>query len=70
MLPHYREQHLRLRQMAGQIRANLQQMTGIKSAYPNWTRLSPKMLTCATRRPACANKSSSKHGAGCRGKTT
>lgn len=34
MLPHYREQHLRLRQMAQQIRANLQQMTGIKSAYP------------------------------------
>lgn len=34
MLPHYREQHLRLRQMAQQIRANLQQITGIKSAYP------------------------------------
>ena len=29
MLPHYREQHLRLRQMAQQIRANLQQMTGM-----------------------------------------
>lgn len=34
MLPHYREEHLRLRQMAQQIRANLQQMTGVKSAYP------------------------------------
>jgi len=34
MLPHYREQHLRLRQMAQQIRANLQQITGMKSAYP------------------------------------
>ena len=34
MLPHYREEHLRLRQMAHQIRANLQQMTGTKGAYP------------------------------------
>ncbi|MCX7993413.1 MAG: hypothetical protein N2651_07060, partial [Fimbriimonadales bacterium] len=34
MLPHYREEHLRLRQMAQQIRANLQQMTGVKGAYP------------------------------------
>lgn len=34
MLPHYREQHRRLRQMAQQIRANLQRMTGIKGAYP------------------------------------
>ncbi len=34
MLPHYREQHLRLRQMAQQIRTNLQQMTGVKGAYP------------------------------------
>jgi chromosome segregation ATPase len=34
MLPHYREEHLRLRQMAQQIRTNLQQMTGVKSAYP------------------------------------
>lgn len=33
MLPHYREEHMRLRQMAQQIRANLQQMTGVKSAY-------------------------------------
>lgn len=34
MLPHYREEHQRLRQMTQQIRANLQQMTGVKSAYP------------------------------------
>lgn len=34
MLPHYREEHLRLRQMTQQIRANLQKMTGVKSAYP------------------------------------
>lgn len=34
MLPHYREEHQRLRQMAHQIRANLQQMTGVKAAYP------------------------------------
>ncbi|GIV11279.1 MAG: hypothetical protein KatS3mg020_0770 [Fimbriimonadales bacterium] len=33
MLPHYREEHLRLRQMTQQIRANLQKMTGIKSGY-------------------------------------
>ncbi|OYT69390.1 MAG: hypothetical protein CFK48_08370 [Armatimonadetes bacterium CP1_7O] len=33
MLPHYREEHLRLRQMAQQIRTNLQQMTGVKNAY-------------------------------------
>lgn len=34
MLPHYREEHLRLRQMTQQIRANLQKMTGVRSAYP------------------------------------
>ncbi len=34
MLPHYREEHLRLRQMTQQIRANLQRMTGVKGAYP------------------------------------
>ncbi|MCS7300914.1 MAG: hypothetical protein NZ556_05095 [Fimbriimonadales bacterium] len=34
MLPHYREEHQRLRQMTQQIRANLHQMTGVKSAYP------------------------------------
>lgn len=33
MLPHYREEHLRLRQMVQQIRANLQQITGVKSMY-------------------------------------
>lgn len=34
MLPHYREEHQRLRQMMQQIRANLQQMTGTRAAYP------------------------------------
>lgn len=34
MLPHYREEHQRLRQMVQQIRANLQQMTGVKAHYP------------------------------------
>ncbi len=34
MLPHYREEHMRLRQMTHQIRTNLQKMTGVKSAYP------------------------------------
>ncbi|MFN4034118.1 MAG: hypothetical protein ACK4ME_10980 [Fimbriimonadales bacterium] len=34
MLPHYREEHRRLRQMTQQIRANLQRMTGVKGAYP------------------------------------
>ncbi len=34
MLPHYRREHLRLRQLAQQLRQNLCRLTGIKSNYP------------------------------------
>ncbi len=34
MLPHHRAQHQRLREMVQQIRANLNQMTGLRSTYP------------------------------------
>ncbi len=34
MLPFYRKEHLRLRQIAQQIRSNLQRMAGIRGAYP------------------------------------
>lgn len=34
MLPHYRRDHLRLRQLAQQLRQNLSRLTGIKSSYP------------------------------------
>jgi len=34
MLPHYRREHLRLRQLAQQLRQNLCRLTGVKSSYP------------------------------------
>ncbi|GBC91701.1 hypothetical protein HRbin15_00156 [bacterium HR15] len=34
MLPHYRREHLRLRQIAQQLRQNLSRLTGVKSSYP------------------------------------
>jgi hypothetical protein len=34
MLPHYRREHLRLRQLVQQLRQNLARLTGVKSSYP------------------------------------
>jgi hypothetical protein len=34
MLPHYRREHLRLRQLVQQLRQNLSRLTGVKSSYP------------------------------------